>query len=260
MTVLESVLGRQGSVADRIETFVHAGIPRVGLLRGYLESGDWNAELPAIDGSKIDVTHLGHASMFTLEDPNQWDRERQALRQTIDVAVALGARCVYGTTGGGVSMEWEQAADAFCAAVQPIVVYAGERSMPFLIEPTIVIYADMSIVHTFRDTVDLATRAGVGVCIDLKTCWWERGLEETISRAARQIGLVQMSDYVPGKRTVDAIRAVPGDGVVPLERHVDRILGAGYAGLFDLELGYEPDLDFAQRVGRGANRVGGMLS
>jgi sugar phosphate isomerase/epimerase len=122
-----------------------------------------------------------------------------------------------------------------------------------------VIHADISFIHTLRDTIDLATQAGIGVCLDMKTCWWERGLRETISGAAGQIGLVQLSDYLPGRRAVDSMRAVPGDGVVPLERHVGWILETGYAGLFDLELGYEPDLDFGQRVERGATHVGGMI-
>ncbi len=43
-----------------------------------------------------------------------------------------------------------------------------------------------------------------------------------------------MSDYAPGSRTLD--RAVPGEGVIPLERIIGWILATGYGGLFDIEL------------------------
>lgn len=48
-------------------------------------------------------------------------------------------------------------------------------------------------------------------------------------------GLVQVSDYVLGDRTTPC-RAVPGDGVIPLEAILRDVLDLGYAGLFDLEL------------------------
>jgi sugar phosphate isomerase/epimerase len=48
-------------------------------------------------------------------------------------------------------------------------------------------------------------------------------------------GLVQVSDYVLGDRTAPC-RAVPGDGVIPLDRILGDVLEAGYQGVFDIEL------------------------
>jgi sugar phosphate isomerase/epimerase len=77
--------------------------------------------------------------------------------------------------------------------------------------------------------------AGIGVCIDLQPCFGEAGLSRLFRRALPITGLVQVSDYVLGDR-VAPCRAVPGDGVVPLERLIGDLLAAGYQGLFDLEL------------------------
>jgi sugar phosphate isomerase/epimerase len=48
-------------------------------------------------------------------------------------------------------------------------------------------------------------------------------------------GLMQVSDYVLGDRTAPC-RAVPGDGVIPLDRILSDVLEAGYEGVFDIEL------------------------
>ena len=81
----------------------------------------------------------------------------------------------------------------------------------------------------------LAEIAGIGVCIELHACWMEGNLRENLRRAVPLAGLVQASDYVLGDRTTPC-RAVPGDGVMPLEAMIGDILEAGYTGMFDLEL------------------------
>lgn len=258
VTALESALGPDGTFAERVEAFRSSGLPRIGVLSNWLGPDGWSMALPVIEQSALDVTHVVHAPMFTLDDSARWDAERDALQRTIDAAVTIDARCVYGTTGSGLPLDFEDAASAFCAAVEPIAGYVRQQSMPLLIEPTILMYADISIVHTLRDTVNLAIAAGLGVCLDVAPCWREPRLRDTIDGAAGQIGLVQLSDFVPGVRAA-AQRAVPGDGVVALERYVGWILEAGYAGLFDLELAPEPDVNFAARIRSGSEHVGAMI-
>lgn len=48
-------------------------------------------------------------------------------------------------------------------------------------------------------------------------------------------GLMQASNYVLGDRTAPC-RAVPGDGVIPLDRIPGDALEAGYEGVSDIEL------------------------
>jgi sugar phosphate isomerase/epimerase len=60
-------------------------------------------------------------------------------------------------------------------------------------------------------------------------------LKRLIRQALPITGLVQVSDYVLGDRCTPC-RAVPGDGVIPIERLLGDVLDAGYEGVFDLEL------------------------
>ena len=56
-----------------------------------------------------------------------------------------------------------------------------------------------------------------------------------LERAGPSPASVQVSDYVAGDKSFPC-RAVPGDGMIPLERIIGWILEAGYTGGFDLEL------------------------
>ncbi len=46
--------------------------------------------------------------------------------------------------------------------------------------------------------------------------------------------MIQLSDYVLGDRALPA-RAVPGDGMIPIEPVLAQVLSAGYPYGFDLE-------------------------
>jgi sugar phosphate isomerase/epimerase len=256
LTILSRVFER-GSLEQSLEGFVRGGAERVGLSPRELTENGTEAGVAAVERSSLDVTHIGHGPMIPIGVPEQRDAAGDAVSRSIDLAVATGARCVYGPAGGAPQLEWEAAALAFAAAIEPAARHAGERGVALLIEPTISLFADISMLHTLRDTVDLAEQSGVGVCIDLQHCWTERGLRESIRRCAANTGLVQLSDWVPGNR--HHFRAVPGDGAIPFDRVVGWILEDGYAGLFDLEVYPEPGVAEADTIARAIDRGGSLL-
>jgi sugar phosphate isomerase/epimerase len=153
----------------------------------------------------------------------------------IDVAAELEADCLVFTTGRATSRTWEEAADALATTLAPRVSQAAGRDIPLAIEHTNSLRADVGFVHTLRDAIDLARGLDIGVCMEVNACWGERALGDTIATGVDRIRLVQLSDYVVGTLSTPD-RAVPGDGDIPLDRIVGTLLGAGYAGTFDLEL------------------------
>ncbi|HMP56081.1 MAG TPA: TIM barrel protein [Novosphingobium sp.] len=112
---------------------------------------------------------------------------------------------------------------------------ADRAGVRLLVENASALNVDMHMAHTLRDAVRLAEIAGIGLCLELHACWMEGGLKDHFRRALPITGLVQVSDHVLGDRTTPC-RAVPGDGVIPLERLLGDLLDLGYTGLFDLEL------------------------
>ncbi len=182
------------------------------------------------------------------------------LSRLIDAAAAAGARCIYMLTGGRRELTWEQAADHFSRAIEPCVHQAGQAGVSLAIENASSLYADIHLAHTLRDTITLAELAGIGICIDLFHCWAEADLAGLLRSALPRTQLIQLSDYVLGDRTLPA-RAVPGDGVIPIESFVAQALADGYRFGFDLEL-LGPRIDAEGRLaaaGRACATVSAML-
>ena len=206
------------------------------------------------------ITHTFLTGRHLEQHEESWREARDTLSRLIELAQDIGAQSIYMLTGGHGSLTWEEAADAFRAAVAPCVVQAKAAGIPLMVENSAALYADVHIAHTLRDAVTLAESAGLGVCIDLFACWAEAGLLESIERAMPRCHLVQVCDYVYGDRSLPA-RAVPGDGAIPIKRILQWMLQAGYAGTFDIEL-VGPRIDKEGRVAavrRTAGKVGEML-
>lgn len=158
-----------------------------------------------------------------------------SLLEAIDIAASLGAPHIYLVSGGRGNLSWDAAAEKFAQIVAPCLAPARDKGVTLLVETAGSLNVDMHMAHTLDDTIRLAEIAGIGVCIELHACWFESGLKEKFRRAMPLTGLVQVSDYVAGDRTTPC-RAVPGDGMIPLESLLGDILELGYAGVFDLEL------------------------
>jgi sugar phosphate isomerase/epimerase len=142
---------------------------------------------------------------------------------------------VYTLTGPRAYADWADNVAAYARLVGNLADYAAERNIVLAVEPTSWLYADLSFVHSFHDSVAFASRAGMRVCLDVFHVWTESELRQDIKNHIDLVCHVQLSDMQPGARSLPC-RAVPGDGDVPIRAIVQWLLDAGYAGVFDLEL------------------------
>lgn len=225
----------KATLQEDIEAWRSLGAHTVGEHVRKLHDAGWAQGIEALRGAGVKIESLVHPSEVHLDDAGQWDKFRGDFRNTIDAAKTLGARSVYTTSGNRGGLSWEDAAAGFSAAMRPVLDYASANGVHLLVEPTVALHADKSIVHTLRDTVTLAELSGLGICIDIFHCWTEAGLKESIAKAVPRCHLVQVGDYAFGDKAVPC-RAVIGDGNIPIERILGWILEAGYTGMFDLEL------------------------
>jgi sugar phosphate isomerase/epimerase len=239
------------------------GAHRVTLVSNNLLDEGLEAAQEALRTSNCRVESITHAFLpgrhLELREQS-WRDARDTLSRLIRDAKNLGARSIYMLTGGHGSLAWEDAAHAFRAAIAPCVIQAKEAGIALMVENSAALYAEVHIAHTLRDAVTLAELADTGVCIDLFACWTEAGLRESIQRAMPRCHLVQVCDYVYGDRSLPS-RAVPGDGAIPVERILQWMLEAGYAGIFDIEM-VGPRIDAEGRVAavrRAADNLGRIL-
>ncbi|MBM3678364.1 MAG: sugar phosphate isomerase/epimerase [Actinobacteria bacterium] len=245
-------------LAEILATVARLGFSSVDAPRVRLVPLGWDSGLDLLEASGLAVTTFIHRTMFLLDRPETWERGQAMIRETIDGATRFGAP-VYGTTGPGpaVGLTWEESAQRFEAAVSPCVAYARERGVRLMIETTQPLFADVHFLHTLRDTVDVCEAAGLDLCLDVHGTWNERGLRQTIARAGPRLGLVQLSDYRPGMRSLD--RGVCGAGVMPLERIIAWVLETGYDGRFDLELWGDSGMPDEEALLRSAEHVGAII-
>lgn len=183
----------------------------------------------------VRVGYLVQAFTAQPDDDAGWEREVGMLIEGVRAARDLDAPVIYFTCGPAGRLRWNDAADRFAERLAPAVAEADRLGIRLAVENTLPVRADISFTHTAADTFALAEQIGIGVCLDLYCCWYERGLEELLAVQVQRIDILQVSDLVVGTSTFPN-RWVPGDADLPLERLVASVLAAGYRGIVDVEL------------------------
>ena len=223
-----------GNFGQHVSQVARLGVSAISpTLEEVLEYGA-TASAKVLADSGLRVATLTHRA-FAFAAPREAQAARERLDETITVAACIGAQSITLTTGGRGTMTWSDAAERFAAEITPCDQRAREVGVTLSLEPTSHLYAEASIAHRLRDTIDLARRAGISVGIDLFACWFDADIEDAISATGPLCALVQVSDYVYGDRGLPC-RAVPGDGVIPLDRLIPLIAKTGYRGFYDLEV------------------------
>ncbi|WP_298690517.1 TIM barrel protein [uncultured Sphingomonas sp.] len=242
--------------ATHLEQVVRLGARAIGPGLEEITATGVDASARALRDAGLTVSTLTHRafSFATTEDAGAG---RDRLNATIDVAATIGARTITMTTGGRGALSWRDAAARFAEAIAPCAERARTAGVALSLEPTSHLYADASIAHRLADTVALARAAGIGVGIDLFACWTDADIEDAIAAAGPIAALVQVSDHVAGDRALPC-RAVPGDGMIPLDRLVPLIVHAGFYGFWDIEvIGPRLAADgYGKGLARAADRLG----
>jgi sugar phosphate isomerase/epimerase len=211
-----------------------AGIDQVGLSFRKLEEAGLDTAITRVLDAGLRVTNIVELGWWDLTAPTSWPAQQVRLLEAIAAAEALGG-CLVLTTGPAGDLQWDDAADALGAALEPVLRAARAVSVPVTIEHTSPLRLDLSFCTTARDGMDLARRVGTGLCLEVNSCFAERDLPTTIVGANDVLAHVQLSDFVIGSLSTPD-RAVPGDGDIPLGSIIGVVLASGYRGAFELEM------------------------
>jgi sugar phosphate isomerase/epimerase len=226
------------SLAEDVMLWKELGIDHAGLFLGTVEEMGMEDATRLLKSTNIRVSTVAGPLPIALHTPEDSDArrlERVRISRALDLAAETAAGSVYLCTGSSGGCSWDEAVERFDVAIDPVRRHADALGVRLAIEATSPLRADASFVFTLRDAVDLARATGVGVCLDLQTCWYERDVGQTIAAGMDLIELIQVSDYVLGTFSTGD-RAVPGDGTVPIKALLEVALNLGYGGNFDLEV------------------------
>jgi len=222
------------SLDEDLGFWAGAGIDHVGLSFRKLEEAGLDVAVGRVRDAGLRVSNVVELGWWDLAEPSTWSGQQDRLLGAVTVAEALGG-CLVLTTGPAGRLDWDAAADALDEAIEPVRSAADGVGVLLTVEHTGPLRLDLSFVTTLRDGVDLARRLDVLACVEVNSCFAERGLAATLSDGRDVIGHVQLSDFVIGSLCTPD-RAVPGDGDIDLERIIAAILAADYTGSFEIEL------------------------
>ena len=246
-------------LADELALWDELGVRRVGLISVKVDAYGRDKAVAAFRDRGLTATTIITGN-FDLSAPETWDATRGTIAETLDLAAELGG-CVYCTPGRRDGRSFDELTAALADAIAPSVEYAASLAVPLAIEPSL--RTDQSFVHTLRDGLDVADRAGISVIADLGNCWMERDYEAVVRRSGARIAVVQFADALFGtpREPSPGGRAVPGDGDLPIARFIEAALEAGYAGAFELEqVGPRIEAEgHASALRRGVERANALL-
>jgi sugar phosphate isomerase/epimerase len=244
---VSAVSSWRASFEDDLALWDRLGVRYAGLSLRKCEVVGLDVAVDRVRSAGLRVSNFVECGWCELANPQTWPEYQRRMVAALAAMNALDAPVLVLTTGPAGPLEWEAAATALAEVLAPVAAAARESGARIAIENTSPMRLDLSFTTTLRDTVDLADQLDTAVCVELSSCWAERGFEATVARAGGRIGHVQISDASVASLTTPD-RLVPGDGDVPLARRVAALLALGYSGAFELEMvgpriereGYEP--------------------
>jgi sugar phosphate isomerase/epimerase len=179
----------------------------------------------------------------------------EAFRPQIDAVSALNCKSLYFLAGPTPPrMSTDEAHGILVEALGPANAYARAKGVTLALEHNSVATRSTGFIHSLADAADLARDADIGICLELQNCWYERHLDRLFRENVDRFVVAQVSDFLVGEE-LRLNRRVPGDGSMPLEWMLERLLDAGYDGYFDLEI-LGPSIEaegYASAIGRSVN-------
>lgn len=237
---VSAVSSWQWTLDDDLRFWSEAGIDHVGLSLRKLEEAGIDAAVARIRDAGLRVSNIVELGWWDLADPATWPAQQDRLLGAVGAAAVFGS-CLVLTTGPARGLDWDEAAAALDDAIDPVRSAALAQGVPLTVEHTGPLRLDLSFCTTLRDGVDLARRLGIGVCMEINSCFAERGLAGIIDDACTNVGEgstlahVQLSDFVIGSLCTPD-RAVPGDGDIALAAVLAMLHRSSYSGAFEIEI------------------------
>ena len=233
--VCQGVL-RQGSFADDVAMVAAAGIAGIGVDANVVDEMGPEEARRILTGEGVGVSSYMDLAAILQENGSTSSLEEAARR--LDIAAGIGAPTALVTTGPLRTMD-PSLADSRCRDwLARAAVLARERGLLITLEPVHPLLRRWSYVHT----LDHARRLVEGIeaaalVVDVGHLWWERDLQEQISKHIEVVATVQLTNVDSAAlEEVRYERAPLEEGDVPVAKLVRHLEAVGYGGWYENEV------------------------
>jgi sugar phosphate isomerase/epimerase len=221
-----------------IDAWTRAGLSGIGVTIPQLEQAGRDRAVTELVASGLTVSNFDGLPLYELNEPAQLAARQKESLVYLDIAVELGADLVMAGISPRSRLPWDEAARHVIEQTIAFLPEVRSRNLRLAIEPVSPMRQDVSFINLAADAVEIVDRVNdpsFGFLFDTYHLWWQRGIEDLARQRADRVFYVQVSDHKPVTlRAQD--RAMPGQGIIPLNRLLHALADGGYAGWWELEV------------------------
>jgi sugar phosphate isomerase/epimerase len=180
-----------------------------------------------------------------MEGPESPEERVEALCASVRRLAAFEPQCILCLTGPAGERDDAEARSIVVDGLRRVSAEAAAAGVPFGVEPIQRRFAHFwTLVSSLDETAALLDEVGrddVGILFDTWHLWNTDGVLDGIEREAARIVGVHVADWRDPVRNTDD-RVFPGDGDADLPAILAALDGAGYDGLYEVEIFSDPEL------------------
>lgn len=225
-----------------VEAYARRGVGGIGVWTQYLEDMQPREAGRLIRDAGLFVPCLCTSAWVNLTDPVAYRAALEENRRRIDMAQAIGARCLVVVPGGLATGEKNMPAARRRVedALHALLPHARAAGIALGLEPLHPMYAaERSCLSTFAHCLDLTERLGegTGLVADVYHCWWDPDFPAGLRRAGPdRILTFHLCDWLTPTRDVYQDRGMVGDGVIDIGSYRQLLDDIAYDGPFEVEI------------------------
>lgn len=230
------------SITECLENYARRGIGGISIWRETIAGEDLGEVRRRLDDSGLEPISLVRGGFFTGRTGAERAAALEANREALRECAALGLPAmvlVCGATPGQTPLENRaQIRDGIGA----VAGEAADLGVRLLVEPLHPMYAgDRSAIASLKAANDLCEELAlpnVGIAADVYHVWWDFDLEHELKRCAANgwLDAYHVCDFRPELEHPLLDRGIMGEGCIPLKAIDAMVLGAGFAGMREVEI------------------------
>jgi sugar phosphate isomerase/epimerase len=239
---VHTITTKPWDIHTAIAKFSAKGIGGISVWRDTLEGKDISEVAQEIKDAGMDAVSLVRGGFYTGKTAEERQKGIDDNLKAIDECAAIGAPMVVlvcgATPGQSVAEDLQQITEG----IESTLDHAKACDVKLAIEPLHPMYADTrSAVSTMKSANDICDAIGsshVGVAVDAFHVWWDPEFEKEIVRCGKSgnIFAYHICDWKEDMEHMLFDRGMMGEGVIDLKAMSHQVVGAGFDGLFEVEI------------------------
>jgi len=239
---IHTITTKPWDIHTAIAKYSAKGLGGISIWRDTLEGKDVSAVAKQIRDGGLHAVSLVRGGFYTGKTAQDRQKGIDDNLRAIDECAAVGAPMVVLVCGATPGQSVGENLAQIQAGIEATLDHAKACKVKLAIEPLHPMYADTrSSVSTLKSANDLCDAIGspvVGVAVDAFHVWWDPEFGKEIVRCGKSGNILayHVCDWKENMAHMLLDRGLMGEGVIDLKTMGKQVVGAGFDGLFEVEI------------------------